>query len=115
MSGVVIWMPNNHHQQEYEIEDSREMALSYLESLSLGQIDSDMAATFVDRGPEMLEWVEKSSPCSFHIVDGYSDYKTEHPGGLPSGGRSLDNALFPLPELGELAKKIRNDGPNCYT
>ena len=110
MSGGVIWMPNNHHQQEYEIEDSREMALSYLESLSLGQIDSDMAATFVDRGPEMLEWVEKDTPCSFHIVEGYSDYHPEHPGGLSSGGRSLDNALFPLSELGEWAKKIRNDG-----
>ena len=110
MSGGVIWMPNNHHQQELEIEDSREMALSYLESLSLGQIDSDMAATFVDRGPEMLEWVEESTPCSFHIVEGYSDYHPEHPGGLPSGGRSLDNALFSLAELGEWATKVRNDG-----
>ncbi len=110
MSGGVIWMPNNHHQQEYEIEDSREIALSYLESLSLGQIDSDMAATFVDSGPEMLEWVEENTPCSFHIVEGYSDYHPEHPGGLPSGGRSLDNALFSLLELGEWAKKVRNDG-----
>ena len=110
MSGGVIWMPNNHRQQELEIEDSREMALSYLESLSLGQIDSDMAATFVDRGPEMLEWVEESTPCSFHIVEGYSDYHPEHPGGLPTGGRSLDNALFSLAELGEWATKVRNDG-----
>ncbi|MBF82281.1 MAG: FAD-binding dehydrogenase [Actinobacteria bacterium] len=110
MSGGVIWMPNNHHQQEYEIEDSREIALSYLESLSLGQIDSDMAATFVDSGPEMLEWVEDNTPCSFHIVEGYSDYHPEHSGGLPSGGRSLDNALFSLLELGEWAKKVRNDG-----
>ena len=111
MSGGVVWMPNNHHQMEHEIDDSRELALSYLESLSLGQIDSDMAATYVDRGPEMLKWVEENTPCSFHIVEGYPDYHPEHPGGMKNGGRSLDNALFPLTELGEWAnKKIRNDG-----
>ena len=110
MSGGVVWMPNNHHQMEHEIDDSRELALSYLESLSLGQIDSDMAATYVDRGPEMLKWVEENTPCSFHIVEGYPDYHPEHPGGMKNGGRSLDNALFPLTELGEWANKIRNDG-----
>ena len=30
MSGGVVWMPNNHHQMEHEIDDSRELALSYL-------------------------------------------------------------------------------------
>ena len=29
---------------------------------------------------------------------------------MKNGGRSLDNALFPLTELGEWANKIRNDG-----
>ncbi len=83
ISGGIIWMPNNHHQQAAGIEDSREDALAYLDSLSLGQIDSDMAATFVDRGPEALRWLEESTPCSFHIVDGYPDYHPEHPGGKP--------------------------------
>ena len=52
MSGGIIWIPNNHLQEGSGVEDSREKALSYLESLSLGQIDSDMAATFVDNGPK---------------------------------------------------------------
>ncbi len=108
MSGGIIWMPNNHLQEFAGIEDSREKALAYLESLSLGQIDSDMAATFVDKGPEMLKWVEEMTPCSFHIVDNYPDYHPEHPGGLTEGGRSLDNALFALPELGDWANQIRN-------
>ena len=108
MSGGIIWMPNNHHQEELGIEDSREMALAYLDSLSLGQIDSDMAATFVDRGPEMLKWVEANTPCSFHLIESYPDYHPEHPGGLANGGRSLDNALFSFSELGEWANKVRN-------
>jgi succinate dehydrogenase/fumarate reductase flavoprotein subunit len=108
MSGGIIWMPNNHLQEQAGIEDSREAALAYLESLSLGQIDSDMAATFVDEGPEAIRWVEENTPCAFHIVEGYPDYHPEHPGGLAGGGRSLDNALFAFPELGEWAGRIRN-------
>ncbi|HJM96978.1 MAG TPA: FAD-dependent oxidoreductase [Acidimicrobiales bacterium] len=108
MSGGIIWMPNNHLQEITGTEDSREKALAYLESLSLGQIDSDMAATFVDKGPEMLQWVEKMTPCSFHIIDSYPDYHPEHPGGLPEGGRSIDNDLFALPRLGDWATRIRN-------
>ena len=107
MSGGIIWIPNNHLQEESGVEDSREKALSYLESLSLGQIDSDMAATFVDNGPKMLKWIEDVTPCSFHLIHNYPDYHPEHPGGLPGGGRSVDNNLFSLPELGEWASIIR--------
>ena len=107
MSGGIIWIPNNHLQEGSGVEDSREKALSYLESLSLGQIDSDMAATFVDNGPKMLKWIEDVTPCSFHLIHNYPDYHPEHPGGLPDGGRSVDNSLFSLPELGKWASIIR--------
>ena len=108
MSGGIIWMPNNHHQEAAGVLDSRQMALDYLESLSLGQIDSDMAAAFVDQGPQAVRWLEEHTPCQFHLVEGYPDYHPEHPGGLPGGGRSLDNALFPFPELGDWAGRVRN-------
>ena len=107
MSGGIIWIPNNHLQEGFGVEDSREKALSYLESLSLGQIDSDMAAAFVDNGPKMLKWIEDVTPCSFHLIHNYPDYHPEHPGGLPDGGRSVDNSLFSLHELGEWASIIR--------
>ena len=108
MSGGIVWMPNNHLQAEAGIDDSREAALDYLASLSLGQIDSDMAATFVDEGPEMLRWVAEHTPCSFHLIRDYPDYHPEHPGGLSAGGRSLDNGLFAYPQLGQWADRIRN-------
>ena len=107
MSGGIIWMPNNHLQAAAGIHDSREDALAYLAALSLGQIDSDMAATFVDVGPEMLAYLAERTPCSFHLLASYPDYHPEHPGGLPAGGRSIDNGLFPLPELGEWAARVR--------
>jgi len=109
MSGGIIWIPNNHLQAEAGKEDSRTDALAYLEALALGQIDSDMAATFVDEGPRMLEHLHQRTPCSFHLLPTYPDYHPEHPGGKPDGGRSVDNGLFSYPELGEWAGRIRNN------
>ena len=108
MSGGIIWMPNNHLQEEAGVEDSRAGALDYLDALSLGQIDSDMAAAFVDAGPEMLRYLEANTPCSFHLIPSYPDYHPEHPGGLAGGGRSIDNGLFSSEDLGEWAARVRN-------
>ena len=108
MSGGIVWMPNNHLQAEAGIEDSRRMALDYLDSLSLGQIDSDMAAMFVDEGPMAIRHLDEQTPCSFHLLASYPDYHPEHPGGLPNGGRSIDNGLFAFDELGEWATRVRN-------
>jgi len=112
ISGGIVWIPNNHLQAEAGIDDSRATALAYLESLSLGQIDSDMAATFVDTGPEMLRYLDERTPCSFHLLPTYPDYHPEHPGGLGAGGRSVDNGLFAYGELGEWADRIRINRPN---
>jgi len=108
MSGGIIWMPNNHLQAEAGIDDSRQMALDYLGALSLGQIDSDMAAMFVDEGPVAVRHLDERTPCSFHLLATYPDYHPEHPGGLPAGGRSIDNGLFAFGELDEWAGRIRN-------
>jgi 3-oxosteroid 1-dehydrogenase len=115
MSGGVVWIPNNHHQREAGMADSRDDALAYLGALSLGQIDSDMAATFVDTAPAMLQWLEDNTPCRFAVIDGYSDYHPEHPGGKPEGGRSLDNELQSLHQLGEWADLLRVGKPRPVT
>ncbi|MFK8024446.1 MAG: FAD-dependent oxidoreductase [Ilumatobacter sp.] len=112
ISGGIIWMPNNHLQEAAGIADSRQDALAYFESLSLGHIDSDMAATFVDEGPEMLRYLDEHTPCSFHLLATYPDYHPEHPGGLAEGGRSVDNGLFSFDELGAWADRIRVNRPN---
>jgi len=108
MSGGIIWMPNNHLQAGAGVHDSREQALAYLDALSLDLIDSDMAAAFVDSGPQALQYVHEHTPCEFSLLASYPDYHPEHPGGLPGGGRSVDNLVFPYPSLGDWAPKIRN-------
>ncbi len=110
MSGGVVWMPNNHHMLEAGLADSRDDALAYLHALSSGLLDSDLAASFVDNGPEALRWLEDNTACRFFVIDGYPDYHPEHPGGKPGGGRSLDNEVFSFDELGDWADRIRNPG-----
>ena len=108
ISGGVLWLPNNHHMAEAGIEDSREDALAYLNSLSLGMMDDELVETLVDTGPEMLRYMEENTPVSLHVFEGYPDYHPENPGGKPEGGRSLDNDLFPFEELGPWADRINH-------
>ena len=108
LSGGVLWIPNNHHMAEAGIEDSREDALAYLDSLSLGMMDPELVETLVDTGPEMLRYMEANTPVSLHVFEGYPDYHPENPGGKPGGGRSLDNDLFPFDELGPWGERINH-------
>ena len=106
LSGGVLWIPNNHHMAEAGIPDSREDVLAYLDSLSLGVMDPELVATFIDTGPEMVRYLEKNTPLSMHVLPGHPDYHPENPGGKPEGGRSLDNDLFSYEELGPWAERV---------
>ena len=106
LSGGIVWIPNNAHAAAAGLADSREDALAYLDSLSLGMIDPDLAATLVDTGPDVVRWLEATTPLRFEVVRGYPDYHPEHPGGKPGGGRSLDPGLFNYVELGEWADRV---------
>jgi len=105
-SGGMIWIPNNHHMAELGLRDSRDDALTYLMSLSHGLIDPDLAAAFVDTGPEMVGWLEAQTPARFRIVEGFPDYHPEFPCGKPEGGRSLECPLFSFDELGAWRDRV---------
>ncbi|MFN0095406.1 MAG: FAD-binding protein [Dehalococcoidia bacterium] len=114
ISGGIAWIPNNPHQALHGIQDSREAALEYLQSLSLGVMDMELAAAFVDNGPAMVEYIEAHTPLKFHLAEGYPDYHPENPGGLPAGGRSLDPDLYPYSELGSWADKVNCQGTDIH-
>ncbi len=106
MSGGMIWIPGNHHMKNKLLNDSREMALEYLGSLSHGRMRTDLLEAYVDVGPTMVQWFENNSEVVFEIVDNFPDYHPENPGGNQTGGRSLECPLFPFDELGEWANRI---------
>src|SRR4051812_5688447 len=106
ISGGTVWLPNNHHMAEAGFSDSRDAALSYMQSLSLGLLDTEFAELLVDEGPQVVRWLEAVTPLRFEAIPGFPDYHPEKPGGRPDGGRSLDPVLFSYDELGTWAGKV---------
>jgi len=94
LASAVAWIPNNKYAAEAGVADSREEALAYLASLSHGLILPELAEALVDTGPELVEWLESSTPLKLRLVPGFPDYHPEHPGGKPQGGRSLEPELI---------------------
>ena len=105
-SGGMVGIPVNPHMAELGIEDSREEALTYLNSLSNGLIEADRVAALVDAGPEMVTWFEANTPVKFQIIKDFPDYHPEHPGAKPGGGRSLECPLFPYADLAEWQDRV---------
>ena len=105
-SGGMVWIPGNPHMAELGIADSRDDALTYLDSLSLGSIDTEAVANFIDVGPEMVRWMEANTPVEFEILQGFPDYHPENPGAKAAGGRSMECPLFPFAELGPWADRV---------
>ncbi len=105
-SGGMVWIPCNHHMAEQGLPDNRDDVLRYITSLSLGTVEPALAGALVDAGPDMVRWLEASTPVQFQIVEGFPDYHPEHPGGSVEGGRSLECPLYPFVELGEWADRV---------
>jgi succinate dehydrogenase/fumarate reductase flavoprotein subunit len=99
LASAVAWIPNNKYAAAAGVEDSREDALAYLASLSHGMILPELAEALVDTGPELLDWLESSTPLQLRLVPGFPDYHPEHPGGKPQGGRSLEPELFSFEQI----------------
>jgi succinate dehydrogenase/fumarate reductase flavoprotein subunit len=94
LSSAVVWLPDNRYAREAGVTDSRQEGLDYLSSLSHGLILPELAEAFVDTGAEVIDWLESSTPVHFQLVHGFPDYHPEHPGGKPTGGRSIEPVLF---------------------
>ncbi|MCE2532150.1 MAG: FAD-dependent oxidoreductase [Acidimicrobiia bacterium] len=112
ISGGIVWVPGNHLMEEIDGIDVAERdadpaeALRYLRALAGDALDGPVAETLVTTGPEMLRFVESSSPCRFRLLAGYPDYHADVPGSRPGGGRSLEPELFDLSVLGEWAGRL---------
>src|ERR1700739_292233 len=105
-SGGMAWIPGNPHMAGAGASDSREDALTYLMSLSNGMIDERAVQAFVDRGPEVVRWLEANSPVRFFAIAGFPDYPPENPGAKSRGGRTMECPLFAFSELGDWAARV---------
>ncbi len=105
-SGGMVWIPGNPHLGALGLTDSRQEALTYLESLSHGLVDPALAAAYVDTGPKVISWLEERTPAAFTIIKDFPDYHPQHPGAKPGGGRSMECPLFPFDQLGPWADRV---------
>jgi 3-oxosteroid 1-dehydrogenase len=115
VSAGMLWIPNNHHMKETEVSDSREEAIEYLSITSGPQTTRELIEAFVDDGPEMVRWLEESTPVRLYPID-RPDYHSEFPG-AKEGARALDNQPVDADQLGQVADLIRPSHwyPEPYT
>ncbi|ASV84863.1 3-oxosteroid 1-dehydrogenase [Ochrobactrum quorumnocens] len=107
ISGGGVWIPNTRPAREKGLKDSREEALTYLQELvgDHGPATSQpRLETFVDRGPEMVDYLERLG-FPWVSIPRYPDYHPEKPGGKI--GRTLEAALFNGKKLGKWLKTLR--------
>lgn len=108
MSGGILWLPDNPVSRRAGVQDSREDALRYFDSL----VGHDTPSTSVDRVNAFLDAVEPmvnflaSKEIPFRHCEGYSDYNDELPGGK-ARGRSIETELFDTTRLGPWRPRLR--------
>jgi 3-oxosteroid 1-dehydrogenase len=99
-SGGGVWIPNNEALQAAGVEDTPELAREYLAAIVGDIVPAARRDAFLDRGPEVVAFVQRHSPLRLQWVPGYSDYHPEAPGGRP-GGRSCEPAELDGHVLGD--------------
>lgn len=105
VSGGIVWIPVHNRRVNGAPLDG-ESAMTYLRSMSIGLIDDERTAAFVDRGGAALDFIEAHAPVRFTVVDDFPDYHPELPGGRPEGGRSLNTLPVYFDALGDWADRI---------
>lgn len=104
-SGGGVWIPGNSVLKRDGVLDTAEAARTYLKSIIGDVVAPVRIDTYLDRGPEVLDFVMANSPLDMEWVVEYSDYYPEAPGGR-LGGRSVEPKPFDLRQLGSEADKL---------
>ena len=106
-SGGGVWMPGNAALRAagQVSDDDLAQAKLYLDSIVGDEVPKARRDTYLERGPEVLDFVQAHTPLRFKWVPHYSDYHPEAPGGRAEG-RSCEpvplDARFLGAELGRL-------------
>lgn len=100
----LIWIPNNPLMESVGASDTRERALTYLDSLSLGASNRELLEVFVDKGPEVIKFLGTKTPLTLCGLR-FPDYHPEFTGA--TFGRSVMPDVFEARTLGDLRPKLR--------
>ncbi|MBM9458857.1 3-oxosteroid 1-dehydrogenase [Nocardioides sp. zg-536] len=90
-SGGGVWVPGNYALREAgQVADGDlEEAKAYLDAIVGDVVPKVRRDTYLDRGPEVLDFIRAHTPLEFTWVPEYADYLPESPGGR-ARGRSVE-------------------------
>ncbi|MEQ8394386.1 FAD-dependent oxidoreductase [Thalassobaculum sp.] len=109
ISAGSVWIPNTHHAPP---GDSIDRAWTYLQATVGDRVRPELCEAFLARGPEMVRFLEDSTPVRFRAYPHHPDYLATADGATLSGrvlealpfdgrllGRSFTMLRDPLPEF----------------
>ncbi|HRD62950.1 MAG TPA: 3-oxosteroid 1-dehydrogenase, partial [Nocardioides sp.] len=100
-SGGGVWMPGNAALRAagQVSADDLDQAKLYLDSIVGDEVPKVRRDTYLDRGPEVLDFIQAQTRVRFRWVPEYADYHPEAPGGR-AAGRSCEPAPLDARFLG---------------
>ncbi|WP_377322858.1 3-oxosteroid 1-dehydrogenase [Pimelobacter simplex] len=106
-SGGGVWIPGNYALEAAGQVDpgDREAAKTYLDSIVGDVVPKVRRDTYLDRGPEVLDFLREKTPLRFTWVPEYADYLPEQPGGRPRG-RSVEPVPLDARFLGDELERL---------
>ncbi|RNL79526.1 3-oxosteroid 1-dehydrogenase [Nocardioides marmorisolisilvae] len=106
-SGGGVWIPGNYAiKAAGEVDPGDEEASRlYLESIVGDKVPAIRRETYLDRGPELMDFLKENTPVRFKWVPEYADYLPEAPGGRPRG-RTVEPIPLDARFLGDELKHL---------
>lgn len=104
-SGGGVWIPNNSVLRRDGVDDTVAKAREYVHAIIGEHAPAERVDTYIDRGPEALDFLMKHAPLDLEWVKNYSDYYPEAPGGRLAG-RSVEPRPFDARALGDDLKTL---------
>jgi 3-oxosteroid 1-dehydrogenase len=91
-SGGGVWIPGNYALRDAGQADDPEQSKLYLQSIVGDDVPRTRRDTYIDRGPEVMDFLRERTPVRFAWVPQYSDYHPE-----AAGGRAAGRSVEPVP------------------
>lgn len=106
-SGGGVWIPGNYALKEAGQDDPGdiERAKTYLDAIVGDVVPKVRRDTYLERGPEVMDFIKENAPVRFRWVPEYADYLPEQPGGRPRG-RSVEPVPLDARFLGDELERL---------
>lgn len=107
LSGGAFWVPGNSVIRDGGGSDSLERAAEYLDEIVGDSASPERRRSFLEFGPEVIEFLKRVTRLDFMWSRGYSDYHSERRGGSAIG-RTCESRPFDVSVLGEHRDTLRS-------